>query len=85
MAFIEISNLSAAGSDLFADADSFLTELQPTDTNQIFGGSKGGSWNRRRNWRGSGGKRSHGGGGGSRNRRGSGNSRRSHGGGRWYC
>jgi hypothetical protein len=38
MAHIEISNLSAAGSDLFTGTDSFLTELQTTDTNQIFGG-----------------------------------------------
>lgn len=38
MAQIEISNLNAAGNDLFAGADSFLTELQTTDTNQIFGG-----------------------------------------------
>jgi hypothetical protein len=38
MAKIEISNLTPAGSDLFADADSFLTELQATDTTQIIGG-----------------------------------------------
>jgi hypothetical protein len=38
MSLIEISNLNTAGSDLFAGADSFLTELEKTDTNQIFGG-----------------------------------------------
>jgi hypothetical protein len=38
MAHIEISNLNSAGSDLFAGADSFLTELQTTETTQIFGG-----------------------------------------------
>jgi hypothetical protein len=43
MAFIEISNLNTAGSDLFAGADSFLTELQTIETTQIFGGSKGGN------------------------------------------
>jgi hypothetical protein len=44
MAHIEISNLNIAGSDLFADTDSFLTELQDTDTTQVMGGKgKGGS------------------------------------------
>jgi hypothetical protein len=45
MAHIEISNLNIAGSDLFAGTDSFLTELQDTDTTRILGGggSKGGS------------------------------------------
>jgi hypothetical protein len=38
MALIEISNLKPAGSDLFASAESFLTELQATDSSQIFGG-----------------------------------------------
>jgi hypothetical protein len=38
MAHIEISNLTSAGSDLFVGADSFLTELQTTETTQIFGG-----------------------------------------------
>jgi hypothetical protein len=38
MAHIEISNLNSAGSDLFAGADSFLNELQTTETTQIFGG-----------------------------------------------
>ena len=42
MAFIEISDLNAAGSDLFTGADSFLTELETTKTTQIFGGKKGG-------------------------------------------
>jgi hypothetical protein len=45
MAFIEISNLNTAGSDLFADADSFLNELQPTDSRQIFGGKWGSGGN----------------------------------------
>ena len=49
MAFIEISNLNAAGSDLFAGADSFLTELETTETTQIFGGWRGGGWGGRRN------------------------------------
>jgi|GEM_PF-1445028 len=34
---IEISDLKPAGSDLFADAESFLTELQDTDAIQICG------------------------------------------------
>jgi hypothetical protein len=38
MAHIEISNLNIAGSDLFADTDSFLTELKETDTTQVIGG-----------------------------------------------
>ena len=38
MALIEISNLKPAGSDLFADTESFLTELEETDSRQIFGG-----------------------------------------------
>jgi hypothetical protein len=43
MAHIEISSLKPAGSDLFANADSFLTELTETDTTQIRGsGSKKG-------------------------------------------
>jgi hypothetical protein len=44
MANIQISNLNLAGSDLFADAESFLTELQDTDTARIIGGgsNKGG-------------------------------------------
>ena len=46
MTFIEISNLDAAGSDLFASADSFLTELQPTETTQIFGGWRSGGGRR---------------------------------------
>jgi hypothetical protein len=41
MANIQISNLNPAGSDLFADADSFLTELQDTDTARIIGGKSG--------------------------------------------
>ncbi len=38
MALIEISNLKPAGSELLASAESFLTELQETDSRQIFGG-----------------------------------------------
>jgi hypothetical protein len=38
MAQIEISNLNSAGSELFADADSFLTELQTVEVTQIIGG-----------------------------------------------
>lgn len=38
MAHLNISNLNSAGSDLFAGADSFLNELQSTETTQIFGG-----------------------------------------------
>jgi hypothetical protein len=59
MAFIEISNLDAAGSELFADADSFLTELETTETTQIFAGRRGG-----------GGERGNGGNGGKRDERG---------------
>ena len=40
MAFIEISDLNPGGSELFADKESFLTELQETDSHQIFGGGK---------------------------------------------
>jgi hypothetical protein len=40
---IEISNLNIAGNDLLADNESFLTELQDTDSNQVIGGKKGGS------------------------------------------
>jgi hypothetical protein len=40
MAFIEISDLNSAGSELFAGKESFLTELQATDSSQIFGGGK---------------------------------------------
>ena len=49
MAHIEISNLNSAGSDLFLGADSFLTELQPTETTQIFGGYN--CRRGRRNWK----------------------------------
>jgi hypothetical protein len=45
MAMIEISNLNTAGNDLFADTESFLNELQDTDSNQVFGG-KGKSGNK---------------------------------------
>jgi hypothetical protein len=46
MALIEISNLNAAGSDSFAETDSFLTELETTDTTQIFAGRGGGGGER---------------------------------------
>jgi hypothetical protein len=39
MAMIAISDLNLAGSELFADTENFLTELQDTDSNQVFGGS----------------------------------------------
>jgi hypothetical protein len=45
MAMIEISNLNTAGNDLFADSESFLSELQDTDSEQVFGG-KGNSGNK---------------------------------------
>jgi hypothetical protein len=59
MAQIEISDLNPVGSDLFASPDSFLTELQATDANQVVGGrgSRGGR----------GGGNSNGGGRGGRN------------------
>jgi hypothetical protein len=38
MALIEISNLKPAGSDLLTSAESFLTELEASDSSQIFGG-----------------------------------------------
>ena len=44
MSNIEISNLNASGNDSLTGADSFLTALQPTDTNQIFGGCGYQSW-----------------------------------------
>jgi hypothetical protein len=43
MAMIEISNLNA-GSDLFAGNESFLNELQDTDSNQVVGGSNKGGY-----------------------------------------
>jgi hypothetical protein len=54
MAYIEISNLNIAGSDLFAGTDSFLTELQDTDTTQIMGGggSKGGKSGKKKSGKG---------------------------------
>ena len=38
MALIQITDLNLAGSELLAGAESFLTELQATDSSQIFGG-----------------------------------------------
>jgi hypothetical protein len=37
MSLINISNL--AGSELFTDSESFLTELEATDSNQVIGGT----------------------------------------------
>jgi hypothetical protein len=44
MSMIEISNLNAAGNDLFTDSESFLTELQDTDSIQVIGGGNKGSY-----------------------------------------
>jgi hypothetical protein len=49
MAFIKISNLNSAGTDLFASAESFLTELQPTDLTQIVGGGGYGCHGKKKN------------------------------------
>jgi hypothetical protein len=46
MALIEISNLHTADSNLFAETNSFLTELETTDTTQIFAGRGGGGGER---------------------------------------
>ncbi|NJR32822.1 MAG: hypothetical protein HC778_08500 [Chamaesiphon sp. CSU_1_12] len=40
MALIEISNLNPAGSELFAGTESFLTEINASDSGKIFGGGK---------------------------------------------
>ncbi len=53
MAMIEISNLTPAGSALFADTESFLTELQATDSRQIFGGGGGGGGSKKGSSKGS--------------------------------
>lgn len=37
MANIKISNLTPAGSELFTDAESFLTDIQETDASRICG------------------------------------------------
>jgi hypothetical protein len=44
MNHIEINNLNPAGANLFEGTDSFLTELQDTDTTKVIGGksNKGG-------------------------------------------
>jgi hypothetical protein len=57
MALIQISNLTAAGNDLLAGTESFLTELQATDTTQIIGGGgKGcGGGSKKKSKKGSGG------------------------------
>jgi hypothetical protein len=50
MAMIAISDLNLAGSELFADTENFLTELQDTDSNQVFGGKgHGGSKGKKSN------------------------------------
>ena len=71
MAMIEISNLNPAGSDLFASEESFLTELQGTDSSQVFGGGHKGC--------GGGGSKGHG--GGSKGHGGYGGGSKGHGGG----
>jgi hypothetical protein len=83
MAFIEISNLNAAGSDLFAGADSFLTELETTETTQIFGGRGRGNDGRNNNRRKSSRRRNSGRGNSGRRNSGRRNSGRRHGG--WWC
>ncbi len=58
MALIQISNLTAAGNDLLAGTESFLTELQDTDTTQIIGGGGhgcGGGGSKKKSKKGSGG------------------------------
>jgi hypothetical protein len=70
MAMIEISNLNPAGSDLFASEESFLTELQVTDSSQVFGGGHKGC--------GGGGSKGHG--GGSKGHGGYGGGSKGHGG-----
>jgi hypothetical protein len=71
MAMIEISNLNTAGNDLFADSESFLSELQDTDSEQVFGGKghsgKKGGYGRK----GSKGKGGYGYGGGGKGSKGS--------------
>ena len=43
MSLINISDLNSAGIDLFADSDSFLSDLQETESTSVHGGkSKGG-------------------------------------------
>lgn len=41
MSKIQISDLQAAGSELFQSSESFLTELQATEANAVYGGKKG--------------------------------------------
>jgi hypothetical protein len=42
MSKIQIANLQATGSELFAGTDSFLTELQSTEAHAIYGGKGSG-------------------------------------------
>ena len=44
MTCIKISDLTTAGSESLASADSFLKELGKTETTQIFGGSYDKGW-----------------------------------------
>lgn len=37
---LNISDLNSAGSDLFADTDSFLSDLQETEATSVYGGGK---------------------------------------------
>ena len=37
---LNISDLNSAGSDLFADNDSFLSDLQETEATSVYGGGK---------------------------------------------
>jgi hypothetical protein len=42
MSKIQITDLQPIGSELFQSAESFLTELKPTEAHNIFGGSNKG-------------------------------------------
>jgi hypothetical protein len=44
MTLIEIADLTTADRKSFTGADSFLNELEKTETTQIFGGWRGGGW-----------------------------------------
>jgi hypothetical protein len=49
MSKIQINNLQAAGSELFQSSESFLTELQATEANAVYGGKKNSNKGSRRN------------------------------------
>jgi hypothetical protein len=54
MSKIQINSLQAVGSELFESGESFVTELEATEANAIYGGKKGsGRGSRRRSGRGS--------------------------------